>query len=110
MVRASPDGLVNDDGLIEIKCPNTATHIETMRTGKPKREYILQMHAQMMCTGREWCDFVSFDDRLPEDLSYFETRVHMDKDLVAEIESEISRFLADLDKEMADILNNRHAA
>ncbi|WP_084764966.1 lambda exonuclease family protein [Tatumella sp. UCD-D_suzukii] len=58
---ASPDGLVNDDGLIEIKCPNTATHIETMRTGKPKREYILQMHAQMMCTGRNWCDFVSFD-------------------------------------------------
>lgn len=107
---ASPDGLVNDDGLIEIKCPNTATHIETMRTGKPKREYILQMHAQMMCTGRNWCDFVSFDNRLPEDLSYFETRIHMDAALVQEIESEISDFLSDLDKEIASIMNNRAAA
>ena len=107
---ASPDGLVNDDGLIEIKCPNTATHIETMRTGKPKREYILQMHAQMMCTGRNWCDFVSFDNRLPEDLSYFETRIHRDATLVQEIESEISDFLSDLDKEIASIMNNRAAA
>ncbi|MFS1539860.1 MAG: YqaJ viral recombinase family protein [Candidatus Phlomobacter fragariae] len=53
---ASPDGLVNDDGLIEIKCPNTTTHIETIITGKPKYEYLLQMHGQMMCTGRNWCD------------------------------------------------------
>lgn len=62
---ASPDGLVNDDGLIEIKCPNTWTHLETIKSGKPKRQYLLQMHAQMMCTDRKWCDFISYDDRLP---------------------------------------------
>ena len=53
---ASPDGLVDDDGLVEIKCPNTATHVEFLKTGKPNREYILQMHGQMLCAGRKWCD------------------------------------------------------
>lgn len=59
---ASPDGLVNDDGLVEIKCPKTWTHLETVRTGKPKQQYLLQIDAQMLCTGRKWCDFVSYDD------------------------------------------------
>lgn len=107
---ASPDGLVNDDGLIEIKCPNTATHLETMRTGKPKREYILQMHAQMMCTGRKWCDFVSYDNRLPEYLSYFETRIYRDDALVEDIEMEVTSFLSDLESELEAIKNNGSAA
>ncbi|SER16821.1 putative phage-type endonuclease [Rosenbergiella nectarea] len=107
---ASPDGLVNDDGLIEIKCPNTATHLETMRTGKPKREYLLQMHAQMMCTGRKWCDFVSYDDRLPQDLAYFETRIHQDDELVKEIEVEIASFLSDMEQEISTILSHRKVA
>lgn len=107
---ASPDGLVNDDGLIEIKCPNTATHLETMRTGKPKREYLLQMHAQMMCTGRKWCDFVSYDDRLPQDLAYFETRIHQDDELVKEIEIEIASFLSDMEQEISTILSHRKVA
>lgn len=80
---ASPDGLVNDDGLIEIKCPNTWTHLQTLKTGTPKRQYLLQMHAQMMCTGRKWCDFVSFDDRLPPELAYFKTRINFDEVLAA---------------------------
>ncbi|WP_241597745.1 lambda exonuclease family protein [Rosenbergiella epipactidis] len=107
---ASPDGLVNDDGLIEIKCPNTATHLETMRTGKPKREYLLQMHAQMMCTGRKWCDFVSYDDRLPQDLAYFETRIHQNDELVKEIEVEIASFLSDMEQEISTILSHRKVA
>ncbi|WP_238149249.1 lambda exonuclease family protein [Arsenophonus endosymbiont of Aleurodicus floccissimus] len=86
---ASPDGLVNDDGLIEIKCPNTTTHIETIDTGKPKYKYLLQMHGQMMCTGRNWCDFVSYDDRLPPNLAYYKTRIIKDDDLVNEIEQAV---------------------
>ncbi len=97
---ASPDGLVNDDGLIEIKCPNTATHIETIKTGKPKREYLLQMHGQMMCTGRRWCDFVSYDNRLPENLAYFKTRIVFDEVLASEIETEIREFTKELREEI----------
>lgn len=62
---ASPDGLILDDGLIEIKCPNTATHIEYLLGQKPPAKYVPQMALQMLCTGRKWCDFVSFDPRLP---------------------------------------------
>ncbi|ELN0133826.1 YqaJ viral recombinase family protein [Raoultella planticola] len=107
---ASPDGLVNDDGLIEIKCPNTWTHLETLKTGEPKRQYMLQMHAQMMCTGRKWCDFVSFDDRLPPDLAYFKKRIHFDEALANEIQSEVKKFLEELEKEISSIKNHDHAA
>ena len=100
---ASPDGLVGDDGLIEIKCPNTWTHLETIKTGKPKRQYILQMHAQMMCTGRKWCDFVTYDDRLPPDLAYFQLRISRDDKLVSEIESELKLFLSELNSELETI-------
>lgn len=97
---ASPDGLVNDDGLIEIKCPNTETHIDFLKTSKPKPEYILQMQWQMMCTGRMWCDFVSYDDRLPDNLSYKCVRFHYDDKLANEIEIEVIKFLNELEEEI----------
>ena len=65
--------------------------------------YMLQMHAQMMCTGRKWCDFVSFDDRLPPDLAYFKKRIHFDEELAREIESEVKSFIADLESEIQKI-------
>ena len=99
---ASPDGLVGDSGLIEIKCPNTATHVEFLKHGKPKREYILQMHAQMLCTDRKWCDFVSYDDRL-EGLEYKCVRVEYDAELGREILKEVASFLVDLDKDIEAI-------
>ncbi|WP_283148983.1 lambda exonuclease family protein [Silvimonas soli] len=92
----SPDGLIGSDGLLEIKCPQTWTHIETIRTGEIKKEYVIQMQAQMACTGRQWCDFVSFDDRLPEELAYFQTRVERDDAFIAEMMGEIRLFLSDL--------------
>jgi len=95
---ASPDGLVNDDGLIEIKCPNKATHIKFLKTGKPKREYILQMHGQMLCTERKWCDFISYDNRFPDNLSYKCVRIEFNESLANEIESEVIRFLIELDE------------
>lgn len=100
---ASPDGLVGDDGLIEIKCPNTATHVEFLRNGTPKREYILQMHGQMLCTGRKWCDFVSYDDRLTG-LEYKCVRIDYDEDIGNEIITEVTAFLGELEKELNQIL------
>lgn len=107
---ASPDGLVNDDGLIEIKCPNTWTHLQTLKTGVPKRQYLLQMHAQMMCTERKWCDFVSFDDRLPPELAYFKTRINFDEVLAEEIEQEVVKFLTELETEIQNITHQESAA
>jgi putative phage-type endonuclease len=102
---ASPDGLVADDGLIEIKCPNTATHVAFLRTGKPDGKYIWQMLAQMACTGRQWCDFVSFDDRLPEPLQFASVRIMRDDAKIADMLAGVTAFLkelADLEAEMRE--------
>lgn len=100
---ASPDGLVGDDGLIEIKCPNTATHIETLRGGKIDRKYLLQMHWQMICTGRDWCDFVSFDPRLPLEMQMHVRRVELQPELAEEITAEVTQFLTELNDAVADL-------
>ena len=98
MAGCSPDGLVGDDGLIEVKCPNTATHIETLISGEADKKYFAQMQMQMACTGRKWCDFVSYDPRLPVDLMLFIKRVPRDEAYIAEMEAEITAFLAELDE------------
>jgi putative phage-type endonuclease len=90
---ASPDGLVDVDGLIEIKCPDTHTHIETLLNKDVPAKYITQMMWQMACTGRKWCDFVSFDPRLPESMQFFCQRVHRDDEFIAELEREVVSFL-----------------
>jgi predicted phage-related endonuclease len=95
--RASPDGLVGTDGLVEIKCPITATHIETLLNGAVPDKYIKQMQFQMACTGRQWCDFASFDPRLPEPMRLFVKRVERDAALVAEIEAEVVSFLDEVE-------------
>lgn len=97
MAGASPDGLVGVDGLVEIKVPNTATHVDFIRTGKIDSGYEWQMLLQMVCTGRKWCDFVSFDDRLPEALQYRCKRFDFDAARAAEMLTEIKTFLAELD-------------
>ena len=103
MSGASPDGLVGEDGLIEIKCPNTATHLEFLRTKTPKPEYLLQMLWQMACTGRKWCDFVSYDDRLKEHLSFQMVRINRDDERIKEIEEEVQKFLHELDEQIAEL-------
>lgn len=90
---ASPDGLVGDDGLVEIKCPNTATMIETLLEESVPAKYITQMQFQMACTGRAWCDYVVFDPRMPTKAQLFVKRIMRDNVFIAEIESEILRFL-----------------
>ena len=96
MAGASPDGLVGEDGLVEIKCPNTATHIDTLLTQTVPGKYITQMQFQMACTGRQWCDFVSFDPRMPAKAQLFVKRVQRDEAFIKEMEQEIKKFLAEV--------------
>ena len=96
MAGASPDGLIGEDGLVEIKCPNTATHIDTLLTQTVPAKYITQMQFQMACTGRQWCDFVSFDPRMPAKAQLFVKRVMRDEAFIKEIETEIKKFLAEV--------------
>lgn len=107
---ASPDGLVGVNGLIEIKCPNTAAHIETLLSGEADSKYVKQMQWQMACTGRSWCDFVSFDPRMPEDLRLFVKRVERNDSLIAELEKEVREFLAELEEKCNKLkgLKNAH--
>ena len=93
---ASPDGLVGDKGLVEIKCPNTATHIETLLTHTIPGKYQKQMLWQMACTGRVWCDFVSFDPRMPEHLRIFVQRMAVDSKEVQRMELEVVEFLTEM--------------
>ena len=108
MAGASPDGLVNDDGLLEIKCPNTATHIETLLSQTVPGKYNTQMQFQMACTGRKWCDFVSFDNRLPDELQLFVKRVPRDDTYIKLMESEIVQFIAELDDKINKLMKVNH--
>ena len=103
MSGASPDGLVGDDGLVEIKCPMTATHIETLLGQSVPAKYVTQMQWQMACTGRKWCDFVSFDPRMPENMQIFVKRVGRDEVLIASLETEVIQFLKELDLKITQL-------
>lgn len=98
MAGASPDGLVDVDGLLEIKCPETKTHIDTILSGDAPAKYIPQMQWQMACTGRQWVDFVSFDPRMPADMQLFIKRVERDSKLIAEYEAEVIKFLSEVEQ------------
>ena len=97
MAGASPDGLVGDQGLVEIKCPNPATHINTILSGQVDKKYLYQMQWQMACTGRTWCDFVSFDPRLGTEMQMYVTRIDRDNDAISEIASEVKEFLYEVE-------------
>lgn len=97
MSGASPDGHIGDGGLIEIKCPNTATHIDTLLSGKVPAKYVTQMAWQMACTGRQWCDFVSFDPRMPVHMQMFVQRIDRDDAMIGELEEQVSAFLEEVE-------------
>ena len=98
---ASPDGLVGEDGLIEIKCPNTSTMLEYLEDRTIPQKYRLQMQWQLAVTGRDWCDFVAFDPRLPEHLQLLVIREPRNTDFVVEITHEVNRFLAEVERKVA---------
>jgi len=116
MTGASPDGLiVEHPGLVEIKCPNTSTHIDTLLGGKVPGKYLTQIYWQMACTGRQWCDFVSYDPRLPETMQLFIKRVDRDSNEIAKLEEMVEEFLAELDAKISALReaygnNERQAA
>ena len=95
---ASPDGLVTDDGLVEIKCPNTATHIATLLGAEIPGKYLKQMQWQMACTGRKWCDFVSYDPRMPPEMQLHIQRVPRREDDITALSLATELFLSEVDK------------
>lgn len=101
MSGASPDRLVGADGFLEVKCPLTATHLDTVLTGHVPGRYLTQIGWQMACTGRAWCDYISFDPRLPGNMRMFVKRVRRDDLAIAELEREARIFLAELDAKLA---------
>ncbi len=97
MCGASPDGLVGNYALVEIKCPNTATHIDWLLSAQVPDRYVMQMQWQLACTGRQWCDFVSYDPRMPDNMKLFVRRLDRDDDIIADIEADIILFQAQLE-------------
>ena len=95
----SPDGLVGD-GLLEIKCPNSATHWEYFKAKEPPKKYFIQMQAQMAVTGAKWCDFVSFDPRMPERSQLLIVNVPRDPEFILYMEAEIKQFLDEVETEV----------
>ena len=99
----SPDGCIADDGLLEIKCPNSSTHIEYLTDDKPPSKYVPQMQCQMAVTGRQWCDFVSFDPRLPADLQLFVVRLNRDEEYIKVMEVEVEKFLSEVEETLTKL-------
>lgn len=93
----SPDRLVGDDGLLEVKCPNTTTHLDYIFDGKVPSDYMKQIQCQLWVTGRRWCDFISFDPRLPKRNQLLIIRVDRDEDMIAKMEAETKKFLSEVD-------------
>ncbi|MFD0669688.1 lambda exonuclease family protein [Ramlibacter sp. MAHUQ-53] len=110
MAGASPDGLVGRDGQIEIKCPNSATHLKTLRSKSPDSKYVTQMQWQLACTGRAWCDFVSFDPRMPAGLQLFVTRIERDPKTIAQLEGEVISFLEEVAATVLQLMTIKEAA
>ena len=105
MTGASPDGLIGLDGMLELKCPNTATHIDTLLGRTMPSKYHAQMQWQMACAGRgrQWCDFVSYDPRMPESMRLFVDRIYRDDVAIAALEKDVITFLAELDGKVAEL-------
>ena len=105
---ASPDGLVGDDGLVEIKVPNTNTHLEYFLGEVVPDEYRPQMMWQMACSGRQWCDFVSYDPRLPREFGLFIVRLERDNKVIAEMERDVELFISELNAMAEKLLKHKH--
>ena len=107
MAAASPDGMVGSDGLIEIKCPNKATHLEYFMDGVVPSKYIPQMNWQLACTGRKWVDFVSYNPDFPDWMQLFVIRHHRNDEDIQIMESEVMAFLKEVDQ-IIEKLRSKH--
>lgn len=110
---ASPDGVVGDDGLLEIKCPRVHIHLDYLLSGQPPKAYVPQMAWQAACTERKFVDFVSYCPQMPEDLRLFVVRYVPTPAYLDSLERAVIAFLADMDdklKQIEMIRNNPLAA
>ncbi len=105
-VGISPDGLVGDDGLLEIKCPNTTTQLKRALSNDYSSDYKAQIQMQLWVTGREWCDFVSFDPRLECDAGYLQQRVMRDEDYIKEMKEKVNVFVKKMN-ELIELLTTK---
>lgn len=103
MSGASPDGLIGEDGLVELKCPQPATHIATLLGQSVPAKYLVQIQWQLACTGRQWCDFASYDPRLPESMRLFVQRVERDPAEIKILEGYVVDFLGEVDETVAQL-------
>lgn len=101
---ASPDGLIGDDGGLEIKCCDSQTHIETLTSGVIDPDYLKQCDFGLACTGRKWWDFASYDPTMPEELKLYVQRVPRDEARIAAIEAAVIEFLAEVDARVRQVL------
>lgn len=101
--QCSPDGLVGEDGLCEIKCCGAARHIEMLQGSEPEDRYLKQVLWQMACTGRQWTDLAYFNPDLPPAMQLHVRRVERDDALIAELEAEVAKFLAEVAATVADL-------
>ena len=106
--HASPDGLVTETGLVEIKCPQPAAHMDTLMGETISEAHVVQMHWQMACTGSQWCDYVSFNPDFPPAMQVWIRRVYRDAKFIAELEREIIQFIREVDQRV-DKLSRRYA-
>lgn len=102
MAGASPDGLIGEDGQCEIKCPNTATHIDALLKGMDPG-HIPQIQGNLWMSGRRWADFVSYDPRMPEHMQLYIQRIERDEKYIEKLEAEVRKFLAEVDKTLAEL-------
>ena len=110
MSGASPDGLVGEMGLLELKCPTTSTHIDTLLGRSVPDKYIVQMQWQMACSEREWCDFASYDPRLPDHMRLFVARIERDDKRIADLEHSVSDFLGEVEEKLAALAHRYEGA
>ena len=101
--HASPDGLVDDDGMLEIKCPQPAAHLETLLSEKIPEKYVTQMMWQLACSGRKWVDYVSYSPSFPENMRLFVKRLARDDKRIAELEAEIAAFLLEMAVKLSEL-------
>jgi putative phage-type endonuclease len=106
-IGISPDGLIADDGLLEIKCPNTTTQIRRALSGDYSSDYKAQIQMQLWVTERQWCDFVSFDPRLDCDAGYLQQRVYRDEEYIEEMKVKVYAFVENMNKTILLLTNNQ---
>jgi putative phage-type endonuclease len=103
MSGASPDGLVGEDGLCEIKCPQPAAHFETLESKAVPSQYVTQIMWQLACTQRQWCDFVSYQPDMPEEMRLVVIRMHRDDAMITDLEMEVAKFLAEVEDRLRSV-------